>query len=392
METVVGKFENNVLTISLRDRIDTTNANEVEASIHEITQTYPEGEVIIDIDDVNYISSAGLRVILRLKKERPELKIINACSEVYEVFEMTGFSEMIDVSKAYRKLSVDGCAVIGKGAKGTVYRFNDDTAIKVYNDANCLDGIKNERELAKKAFVLGIPTAIPYDIVKVGDKFGSVFELLNAKCYSQLIKEDPANIEKYSKEYADLLRQIHDTPVKKDDMPDGRKIVYKWVDMVAQYVSKEDSDKLAKMVSELPEQYTMLHCDYHTNNILQQNGETILIDMDTLSHGHPIIDIANVYVTYVGFTKVDRANVEEFLGITGDQAQEVWNYFKKYYFIDKSENEIENIVKKIELLSNARVLRHTARRDSQSDKSKAIIQQCAQEIHALLKEVNTLNF
>ncbi len=38
--------------------------------------------------------------------------------------------------------------------------------------------IKNEQRLAKRAFVKGVPTAISYDIVKVGDKYGSVFELL----------------------------------------------------------------------------------------------------------------------------------------------------------------------------------------------------------------------
>ncbi len=52
-------------------------------------------------------------MVLRLRKNEPTLEIVNASSEVYEIFEMTGFTEMLPISKAYRKLCVDGCEVIG---------------------------------------------------------------------------------------------------------------------------------------------------------------------------------------------------------------------------------------------------------------------------------------
>ena len=62
---------------------------------------------------------------------------------------------------------------------------------KVYRNPNAIDDIKRERELARKALVLGIPTAIPFDVVRVGDRFASVFELLNARSFSSIIKEEP---------------------------------------------------------------------------------------------------------------------------------------------------------------------------------------------------------
>ena len=52
--------------------------------------------------------------------------------------------------------------------------------------------IENEKKLAKLAFVAGIPTAISFDIVKIGNTFGSVFELLKAKTFNDLIKEKPS--------------------------------------------------------------------------------------------------------------------------------------------------------------------------------------------------------
>lgn len=56
----------------------------------------------MDAEKLDYISSAGLRVILRLRKNEAGLRIIHAQSSVYEILEMTGFTEMMPVEKAYR--------------------------------------------------------------------------------------------------------------------------------------------------------------------------------------------------------------------------------------------------------------------------------------------------
>ena len=165
-------------------------AAQAEEEIQKL-EAQDHGKVVLDAEKLEYISSAGLRVILRLRKQEPELAIVNASPEVYEIFEMTGFTEMMPVSRAYRRVSVDGCEVIGQGANGKVYRLDPETIIKVYLNPNSLPDIHRERELARKAFVLGIPTAIPYDVVKVGDGYGSVFELLNAKSFGSLIAEHP---------------------------------------------------------------------------------------------------------------------------------------------------------------------------------------------------------
>lgn len=90
---------------------------------------------------------------MRLSKDHEDLKLINVASAVYEVFEMTGFSELIHVEKAYRTLSIDGCEIIGQGANGKVYRLDPDAIIKVYNNPDSLPEINRERELARKAFL-----------------------------------------------------------------------------------------------------------------------------------------------------------------------------------------------------------------------------------------------
>ena len=69
------------------------------------------------------------------------------------------------MEKAYRVVSVEGCEEIGRGANGTIYRIDKDNVVKVYNNADALSEIQHEREVARLALVLGIPTAIESAIV-----------------------------------------------------------------------------------------------------------------------------------------------------------------------------------------------------------------------------------
>ena len=388
-----SKCENGTLTVFLTGRIDSSNADAFGAEFDSIYNANPAENLVFDAAALEYISSAGLRQVLRARKMNASLNIINVSSDVYEVFDMTGFTEMIPVEKAYRQFSVEGCKIIGQGAKGTVYRYNEDTIIKVYKSLDALPAIKRERELARKAFVLGIPTAISYDVVQVDGKFGSVFELLDAKSYSQLMLDDPANRDKYIADFALLLRKIHDTPVKADDMPDIKGLVRNWVSVAAPFIPGEEAVKIAMLVEKTPDTLNMLHCDYHTNNVMLQNGETLLIDMDTLSHGHPIFELANVHISFVGFAEADPEQAQKFLdGVPADVSNEIWRKFLPTYLGTDDPARIADVEKKAALMGYVRLLRHTARRDAESEKSKKIIAMCAAHIHELLPGIDSLDF
>ena len=92
--------ENGVQTITLHGRFDSSNATETENEMLEARAAAPGSGLIIDAADLRYISSAGLRSVLRMKKSTPGMKMINVQAEVYSVFEMVGLTEMIELHKA----------------------------------------------------------------------------------------------------------------------------------------------------------------------------------------------------------------------------------------------------------------------------------------------------
>ena len=85
---------NEVLTVALDGRLDTTTAPELEKFLNENYDA--AGFIVIDCEKLSYISSAGLRVLLAAqKKTKGAMKLINVCELVMEVFEMTGFADIL---------------------------------------------------------------------------------------------------------------------------------------------------------------------------------------------------------------------------------------------------------------------------------------------------------
>ena len=298
-----SQFENNVLTIFLEGKIDSLSAPGLEEEINQLHRKYPAETIILDCDKLEYTTSAGLRVILRVKQEVDDTRLINVHSEIYDIFDMTGFTEMMTIEKAYRVISVEGCEVIGQGANGKIYRIDRDTIVKVFLNADALEEIHRQRELARTAFVLGIPTAIPFDVVRIeSGGLGSVYELLNATSYAKLKKKKKKTLDEVAEMSIKMLKLIHSKVVKPGSMPDMKAVALDWADFLKDYLSEELYTRLHALIEAVPVDMHMMHGDYHIKNVMLQNGESLLIDMDTLCHGHPIFELASMYNSYEGYS------------------------------------------------------------------------------------------
>ncbi len=384
--------DKSISRIILDGRIDSTNAQLAEKQIFEGIGDGTE-RIIIDAENLEFISSAGLRVILKLRKAYKDIEIVGVSPEVYDVFEMTGFTEMLDIQKGYRKLSVEGCEVLGEGSNGIVYRYDPEIVVKVYRNSNALNEIKRERRLARTALILGIPTAIPFDVVKVGDSYGSVFELLNAKSFSKLIAAEPENKDKYIAEFVGLLKRIHSTEVNPEDMEDMKSVAIGWAEFLTDYLPAEQSEKLLSLIRAVPERHTMIHGDYHTNNVEMQNGEVLLIDMDTLSYGHPVFELASMFLGFVGFGELDHTVTEKFMKLPYETTKYIWHKSLSLYLETEDEERINEVAEKAMVVGYTRLMRRTIRRIGFDDpKGKMIIESCKKHLSVLLGKINTLDF
>ena len=96
--TMEIKKNTDATIIEIAGRLDTTTAPALEKTINE--DIGDAKNLVLDLKAVQYISSAGLRVLLTAQKKMQKIgsmKVVNVCEEVMEVFEMTGFADILTI-------------------------------------------------------------------------------------------------------------------------------------------------------------------------------------------------------------------------------------------------------------------------------------------------------
>ncbi|MCR5121139.1 MAG: STAS domain-containing protein [Ruminococcus sp.] len=91
-------MDGNALTIEIEGRVDTITSPELEKMIHEFSEKAES--LFLDFAKVEYISSAGLRVLLAAHKamsKKGGMKIKNADEDIMEIFEVTGFTDILNI-------------------------------------------------------------------------------------------------------------------------------------------------------------------------------------------------------------------------------------------------------------------------------------------------------
>ncbi|MCR5293081.1 MAG: anti-sigma factor antagonist [Eubacterium sp.] len=368
---------NNMKTYALKGKINAENAAAVEESINAAlsgSDTFCE-ELVFDASNLEYISSAGLRVILRIAKKyqgslgESPVKVINVSPEVYDIFQVTGFTDILDVEKKLREVKpeiIDGLQLLGKGANGSVYRLDEERIIKVYNPVTgSLNRINREKEAAKQAFIHDIPTAISYDVVRVKDKssdssdgrYGIIYEMINASTLGQYImagSDDNGEsvmdrIDKYAVKMADLLKKLHSTEFEPGILPDAREGLFTWVDIAENsgFYTNELISAMREEVEAIPERSTFIHGDFHPGNLMVVDGELVLIDMTDASVGDPLIDLLGSYQIMKLIAMKRPEGGIRYTGIPNDLLMRLWNIFIRSYTGITDEGEMRDYERKL---------------------------------------------
>ncbi|MEF2837442.1 MAG: anti-sigma factor antagonist [Oscillospiraceae bacterium] len=334
--------------VKLQGSVDSSNAPQFE---EELLNAISCENLTIDAEELTYISSAGLRVLLKAKKLNADLEMINASPEVFEILDMTGFTQILKVKKAIRQLSVEGLSVIGKGQTASVYRLDADTIVKVFRQGIDFGMVQNEIAKSKVAFMHGIPTAISYDVVKVGECYGVVYELLNARDLADCMKEDPDHLEDYIRMFADLIRQMHDTEVTADQFISARATTLGALPYLkGRIFNDEEYEKAKAIIENIPERKTFIHGDCHMGNVMLQGKELMFIDLSCAGCGHPIFDLMSMYLTAA-------CHQGELLSsYTKEEAYHIWRVFLGAYLQSEDEAFLNKAEEQVAAFSSARFL------------------------------------
>ena len=378
------KLDNDTLSLFFEGELNSYNADDIEKEIEAAIGDQEFKTLDLNFAKLRYVSSAGLRIILKLKQKYDDVHIKEASLEVYDVLNMTGFVNIMDVSKALKVVDIKGAEVIGEGFYSTVYRLDKDTIVKVFNRTSDEHQIERELKLAKQAFVAGVPTAISFDIVKVDDKFGVRFEMLDCISLKNAFVKHPEQYNELLGKYVKLLKKINTTECYDPIIPNAKKFYLQKVKEIKPYLEEKDAQKVQDLIESIPDRMTFVHGDCHFKNIMVQGDDFLLIDMDTLSRGHPIFELAALRAPYVAFEEDDPGNNEKFLGVSAVFSMKLYNQIINQYF----GSEDQSIKDKIALVCYVHMLWWTL--TNQRDNEKRF-NGCKRRLEILLRKYNDLD-
>ena len=365
------RHEGDSVTLILAGRLDTATSAKAGADIERALATVPViSRLTCDAGQLEYISSSGLRILLSLAKRYKDFRITEVQSMVYELLDTTGFTKMMTVERALRQLSVEGCEVIGVGGVGTVYRLDGDTIIKVFREGTTIEEVRREITMSKEAFVMGMPTAISFDVVRVGSQYGLVYELLQADTLSACIKREPERIDEFARKYAELFHQLHAIEVPGgSSVPCAIERERQQIRHIRRYFPQESIDLMLRIVDAIPDTNRLLHLDLQTKNAMVQNGELMLIDMGEVGYGHPLLDLGHAYsamVTLVG-------DYDKIIGMPRELGQKLWSRAIDYYLEGLPAEAVKQRKAQIEVVSCVRNFSWLALSDSFPE---AVVNEC----------------
>lgn len=361
-EIIRTECPNDRLILYVNTKITSDNAAQFKQEV-DAAKLQPHTFAEVDLSGAEYISSAGLRVILSLYRSEKEagrggdqFLISGANATVYETMEITGFTDMMNVRRMKHRISLENAELIGEGFNSKVYRVDQENIVKVFIHDESEEEIRRELDLAKYAFVQGIPTAISFDIVDVEGKKGVMFEMMNAGSLRNYVRDDTSHLDEHLDKYAALLKELHSTRDKERRLPDARLRMLRHLEENKGSFTAEEYARISALANELPEKDIILHGDCHLKNIMLHNGEPVLIDLDTLSRGDPVIELGNIYYAYHAFEAFWPGNNEAFFGIPQSLINQVMDGVMDRYFAGQSAEKRARNMDRVRFASDVRMM------------------------------------
>ena len=337
--TMMLRQDTDNLRLEIKGRIDSTNAENVYSKVNLMRKQRPGGDVIFDCEGLEYISSAGLRILLMVQKKEPEkIKLINVSQEVNGILDLTGFSELFDISVALRDISNLEVRKLGTSGSIALYATNDDNLLKVYSHDTSQDVIEKERNYARAAFMCGVPTLIPYDIVKYNGCYGMLYEFPKATTVSALIGTSILKVDQYAREMGKFLKTLHSCRPEQDALPDIHNIFEGYALKMSQWFNNQEVRTLLGIIRSIPPCGTFVYGEFHPRSVFMQHGELLVIDMSGIGYGNPIYDLGTAYMNHV---LAPETQIKRVTGLDAAQAKKFWQVMLRSYLDTDDDNMVQ---------------------------------------------------
>lgn len=233
----------------------------------------------------------------------------------------------------YQNIDISTWTQVGEGGNGKTYVHpgHPDFLLKVNNPPRCDEAtVKQELDFAQHVYALGIPTPRMFDMVRVGDGYGQLVELIKGKkSLSRICADESSRIGEMAKLLASLGLRLHAIPCNTDFFPSRKDLALKGID-ASDFVDDADKEKLRAFLQGVEDEKTCLHGDFQMGNlIISADGKPYWIDLGWFSHGSPMFDMGHLFLVCQVYSQFPTA--QDIFHMSQEQLKNFWNLFAEAY-------------------------------------------------------------
>lgn len=231
--------------------------------------------------------------------------------------------------------------------------------------------------IAKQAFVKGVPTEISFQLCEAENRPGLMYELVDAKTLLSTLVNNPDDMDKYIKEYVELVKKMHEYDDEGINGIYNKKEVFTFESsVVLKYLPDDCKSKLENIKDIIPDSNMLVHGDPHPANIMLTNRGMIFIDLSDMGIGDEKFDLMYLYRTLILFNQLPDSSY----ALDYEHSEKLWNSFIEEYYKDKDKAYIEKELKIIRILALNSICCRFLLKDPNMEKTQLMLNQLIEEL------------
>ena len=244
----------------------------------------------------------------------------------------------------YPQIDLTQWQQVGEGGNGKTYvnPAAPGEILKVNNSRlSTLEAVKHEYDVSKAVESLGLSVPQVYRIVRVGDAYATISQLIKGKkSLSRICHDEPERTEEMARLLCRKGKDLFATPCNLEFFP-SRKEQVLWAIDHAGFVSKKNRRIIRAFAESIPEKTTCVHGDFQTGNIIQSGDSFYWIDLDRFAYGDPMFDIGHLFQICKVYAPMKQ--VQDIFHMSLDQFNRFWDAFAKEYTGKEDHSEFDRL-------------------------------------------------
>lgn len=248
------------------------------------------------------------------------------------------------MDKEIREIDLAQWQQVGEGGNGKTYVARPQTApqcgdpdganagviLKISNSRlSTLEAVRKEFDVSRAVHALGLATPEMREIVRVGNAYGTISELIKPKrSLGRICCDNPERTEEMSTLLCTRGKELFATPCDTGFFPSRKAQLLQALGRV-QFVGRKTLSTLEAFAQRIPDTTTCLHGDFQMGNLILSGERHYWIDLDRFGYGDPMFDVGHLYMLCNVYSSMKY--VQGLFHVTRDQFHRFWDAFARAY-------------------------------------------------------------